>query len=51
MVSNLMGETRLSLSHLSHINPQVLLLVGPVTNGQAQFVLLAALVQLHLLGG
>lgn len=37
--------------HLSYVDPQVLLLISSVTDGQAQFVLLTGLVQLHLLWG
>ena len=36
-------------SHLSHVDPQVLFLIRPVTHRQPQLVLLPGLVQLHLL--
>lgn len=37
------------MGHLSYVYPQVLLVIGSVTNRQSQFVLLAGLIQLHLL--
>lgn len=37
------------MGHLSYIYPQVLLVIGSVTNRQSQLILLTGLIQLHLL--